>query len=143
MQTNGAGYKVPRDQFLSICKADNEFETAALSLCFDRMEEQENMILVWATASLTRRVAHIILMFADRLDTNLIYMTHEDWASIVGANRPAITNGINFIEGRKFIRSRRGQISVLDISGLRQMVTSSRAKTTPSQQHFVLPKQQH
>lgn len=64
------------------------------------------------------RLARWILMWSDRLRSDVLPITHEFLALLLGIRRPSATVALHILEGKQLIRSMRGAVQVLDRSGL-------------------------
>ncbi|CAN7672780.1 Crp/Fnr family transcriptional regulator [Mesorhizobium sp. LjNodule214] len=71
-----------------------------------------------ARAKLEDRLARWLLMCDDRTTGEQILITHEFLAIMLGVRRPGVTIGLQMLEGRGLIRSRRGEITIRDRDGL-------------------------
>ncbi|MGX8009906.1 Crp/Fnr family transcriptional regulator [Mesorhizobium sp. ORM8.1] len=74
--------------------------------------------LMNARASLEERLARWLLMCDDRIHDTYIAITHEFLSVMLGVRRPGVTVGLQLLEGRGLIRSRRGEIVIRDRHGL-------------------------
>lgn len=72
-----------------------------------------------------QRLARWILMYSDRMESDLVQATHEHIAMSLGCRRPGVTVGMHVLEGRRLIRSIRGKIDVLDREGLIRFAAGS------------------
>lgn len=68
-----------------------------------------------------RRLSSWLLMCHDRLEGDEIDLTHKVIASMLGIRRASVTEGLNALEGRSVIRSRRGRIVIRDREELRNL----------------------
>ena len=64
------------------------------------------------------RLARWLLMCHDRVDDDLIAMTHEATAIMIGSQRTAVTGALHLLEGDRLIQGGRGVIRIVDRGGL-------------------------
>ena len=74
-----------------------------------------------ARSNLEPRLARWLLMCGDRTVGDRLVVTHEFLSIMLGVRRPGVTVGLQQIEGRGFIRARRGEITIRDREGLLQL----------------------
>ena len=71
-----------------------------------------------ARARLGERLARWLLMAHDRVKSDLLPLTHEFLALMLGVRRAGVTEALHLLEGKALIRPARGAITVLDRKGL-------------------------
>jgi len=71
-----------------------------------------------ARAKVEDRLARWLLMCDDRILGDHLTITHEFLSVMLGMRRPGVTVGLQVLEGRGLIRSRRGEITIRDRDGL-------------------------
>ena len=69
-------------------------------------------------AKTVERVARLLLMTQDRLETQELSLTHDTIASMLGVRRPAVTDTLHILEGELAIYSRRGRVVIRDRQAL-------------------------
>ena len=74
--------------------------------------------LVNARLRLGHRLARWLLMCDDRVVGVRFSITHEFLATMLGVRRPGVTVALQQLEGLALIRSRRGEVIILDRPGL-------------------------
>ncbi|RUV18893.1 Crp/Fnr family transcriptional regulator [Mesorhizobium sp. M7A.F.Ca.MR.245.00.0.0] len=75
--------------------------------------------LINAKSSVEERLARWLLMCDDRIHGERLAITHEFLGVMLGTRRPGITVGLQVLEGRGLIYSRRGEVFIRDRNGLK------------------------
>jgi CRP-like cAMP-binding protein len=70
--------------------------------------------------SLKERLARWLLMMRDRTDGDILLITHDMLAEMLGAHRPSVTNVARELESSGRIELGRRQVTILDRAGLKQ-----------------------
>jgi CRP-like cAMP-binding protein len=71
--------------------------------------------------SLDRRLCRWLLITSHQVRSDTFQLTHESLSQVLGSSRTAVTMAANNIKRQGLIRHHRGQITILDSSGLADM----------------------
>jgi CRP-like cAMP-binding protein len=118
VQVPGAGLRIPAARFR---KAAEESEAVRnIVVCYGEML----LIQVQQTAacnalhSVEARLSRWLLQARDRLQSNIIQLTHEFLSQMLGVRRTTVTVVANSLQLAGLIRYHRGQIEIIDRPGL-------------------------
>ena len=70
--------------------------------------------------TIDERLARWLLMCHDRLDSDVLPVTHEFLALMLGIRRAGVTTALHILEGAGIIKASRGRVEVLDRDELRE-----------------------
>lgn len=70
---------------------------------------------------LTQRLADWLVLASRLLSDGTVPVTHERLSALLGATRPSVTLALQSLEEQKAIRSKRGQVEVLDPARLQNL----------------------
>jgi CRP-like cAMP-binding protein len=68
--------------------------------------------------TIDERLARWLLMCHDRVDGNVIHLTHEFLALMLGVRRAGVTTALQILEGAKVINATRGRLEILSREAL-------------------------
>ena len=96
-----------------------------------------------ARGRVVERLARWLLMAHDRVDADVLFLTHDVLATMLGVRRVGVTNALHVLEGEKLIRAHRGRVRVIDRAGLiavaNGLYVPSRHMTFESRSHDLKP----
>jgi CRP-like cAMP-binding protein len=121
VQVEGHGYKVPAVIMLDALRRSSGLRDRLARFAHTLMIQTAHTALANGRANLVERLSRWILMAHDRVDGNVIPITHEFLALMLGVRRAGVTVALHDLEGRRLIRAVRGQITVLDRAGIEQL----------------------
>lgn len=67
-----------------------------------------------AVHTIEQRLARWLLMCQDRIEGEVVPLTHELMSTLLGVRRAGVTVALHRLEGDKTIRAKRGRITILD-----------------------------
>lgn len=96
----------------------------ALQRCLDRylyvlMAQMATSAACLRSHAITPRLARWLLMTQDRAGSNSFHVTHEFLSYMLGVRREGVTNAAGALQQNGLIEYRRGNIKILDRSGLK------------------------
>lgn len=121
MQVEGHGYRVPAVVMLEAMRNSGELRNRLARFAHTLMIQTAHTALANGRANLVERLSRWILMAHDRVDGNVIPITHEFLALMLGVRRAGVTVALHELEGRRLIKAIRGQITVLDRAGTEKL----------------------
>ncbi|MER8486710.1 Crp/Fnr family transcriptional regulator [Mesorhizobium australicum] len=74
--------------------------------------------LVNGHSKIEERLARWLLMVNDRAEGDIIYLTHEFLATMLGSRRPGVTTALQMLEYRGLVHAKRGEITIVDRIGM-------------------------
>lgn len=118
MQIGGNGWSIPAS-VLSALIADRPTLRAPMLRHVQASYVQTAFTaLANATHTVEERLARWLLMSQDRGDDAQVPLTHEFLSLMLAVRRPSVTVALHVLEGERWIRARRGLITILDRPGL-------------------------
>lgn len=121
VQIEGAAWRVPCDALRRVVDSDPVARGVLLCYVQSFFIQTAHTALTNARARVEQRLARWLLMVHDRVDTMRLELTHEFLATMLGVRRPGVTVALHLLEGRGAIRSRRGEVVVVDRASLEEV----------------------
>ena len=118
-QSAGSAQRVSASALREAMSASTALANILLSYAHVFMIQSGQTALANGRGRLDERLARWLLMWDDRIRPQPLTVTHEFLALLLGVRRPGVTDTLNDLEGRGLIRSRRGQLLVLNREGLK------------------------
>jgi CRP-like cAMP-binding protein len=124
MQIAGNGYRIAAAPFLEALKQSETLSRLMLKSAQAFMIQTAHTALANGRARLEERLARWLLMAHDRMDTDMVPLTHEFLAVMLGVRRAGVTVALHGFEQRGLIARRRGQLTIVNRAGIEQMAGS-------------------
>jgi len=125
MHVAGSGYRIPIDHMRKATLQSSTLQIPFIKYMHVFATQVSYTSLANAKFRLEQRLARWILMCHDRLRADVMEITHDYIALLLGVRRPGVTTGLHLLEGLHLIRSTRGAIEVLDRGGLEAYAAGS------------------
>jgi CRP-like cAMP-binding protein len=124
MQIAGNGYRIAAAAFADALKQSSSLSALMLKSAQAFMIQTAHTALANGRAKLEERLARWLLMAHDRMDTDTVPLTHEFLAVMLGVRRAGVTVALHAFEQRGYIAMRRGQLTIINRTGIEQVAGS-------------------
>ena len=121
IQVAGEGQRIAPNALRKAVKASDTLQAVLLRYVHVFAMQTAHTAIANARARIGERLARWILMGHDRVKGNLLPLTHEFLALMLGVRRAGVTEALHLLESKALIRPSRGEIRVLDRKGLERM----------------------
>jgi len=118
IQLPGTGYRAPVDAVIEEFQRAGAFQKAALEFIRAMMSQMSQTTLCNRLHIAEQRLAKWLLMCHDRSPSDVLPLTHEFTALMLGSNRVSVTQSAIRLQEQGFIKYSRGRISIVDRKGL-------------------------
>jgi len=118
VQVHGAALKMPAAECKEAFDQSPAFRAAVLRYVAAFLDLGAQTAACNRLHSIEQRCARWFLMALDRLDGDVMPMTHEFLASMLGVRRAGITETAGELQRAGLIRNHRGEVTVVDRPGL-------------------------
>ncbi len=118
MQIPGAGYAVPASEIAALSHESPHFRSAMLFFAHTFLIQISQSLLAALTMTLESRLSRWLLMSRDRACSDTFPMTHEFLSLMLGVRRAGVTDALNNLVSQGLIRTRRGEITIVNRKGL-------------------------
>lgn len=114
MQIGGTAWVVPAAQFAALLGSSPALQTLMLRYVQFFMVQSAQTCLSNALHTLEERLARWLLMSQDRLPDDVVPLTHDYLAIMVGSARTTVTFALGGLAQRRAVRTTRGTVVVAD-----------------------------
>jgi CRP-like cAMP-binding protein len=114
VQAAGQAQKIGSANFRTAMHASESLRGPCLKYVQTFMVQTAHTAIANARDTVPERLARWILMAHDRLDGDILPLKHEFLVLMLGVRRASVTEALHVLQEAKTIRTRKGQIMVLD-----------------------------
>jgi len=114
MQMAGTGYRIRSERLMKVIDTCPSLGAKLLTYAQSFLTQVASTAQTNGHATLETRLARWLLMVHDRADEDILPITHEFLAVMVGVRRSGVTVALHKLEGEHMIQSKRGRVMVRD-----------------------------
>ena len=118
MQLPGRGHHIPASRCRSVFEQNPRVRAVLLRLVEDLLNLSSQTAGCNRLHSVEQRSARWLLMASDRVDSNILPLTQEFLAAMLGVRRSGVSEAASELQRSGLIRYRRGEITIIDRAGL-------------------------
>ena len=124
MQIGGSGHRSAAEALCGAIARSEGLRALMLKWAQGFMIQTAHTALANGRAKLEQRLARWLLMAHDRMIGDAVPLTHEFLAVMLGVRRAGVTVAIHGFERRGLVTTRRGQLTVVNRTGIEQIAGS-------------------
>jgi CRP-like cAMP-binding protein len=112
MQLPGAGHRIKTAPFLAAVRKSETLNRLLLRYVHSFTTQTAQTALANSGNNIDERLARWLLMCHDRIDGDVLPLTHKFLSMMLGVRRAGVTDAIHILQGRGLIRATNGQIEI-------------------------------
>jgi len=116
--SEGWGYLIRRELLVQACNQDGPMRSVLLRYAQSYLTQVGQTISCNRHHTIAQQLCRWLLMFLDRQASNVLPLTHEHIAELMGVRRESVTEATRKLQFAGCIRRQRGHIAVIDRTGL-------------------------
>jgi CRP-like cAMP-binding protein len=120
MQLPGRGHHIVAKQCKSVFDHSAGVRQVVLRFIEDLLNLSSQTAGCNRLHSVEQRSARWLLMASDRFDSNLLPLTQEFLAAMLGVRRSGVSEAMSELQRSGLVRYRRGEITIIDRAGLEE-----------------------
>jgi CRP-like cAMP-binding protein len=118
IQAPGKGHSIPAAELRQAIQASVSLRDSLLKFVQAFGVQTTHTAICNARSKLDVRLARWLLMAQDRIQDDILPLTHEFLSLMLAVRRPGVTDALNALRKRKLISYRRGEITINDRKGM-------------------------
>lgn len=139
MQVPGAGLKIAADAFVNALRQSQTLRAAMLKYVQALTIQTSQTAVSNGAFTIEERLARWLLMCHDRLEGDVLPLTHEFLALMLAVRRPGVTIAVQTLDGAGLIKADRGRITVVDRAGLEDLADGSYGPAEAEYERLIAP----
>lgn len=125
IQMAGEAYRIATPQLLAATAKSPALLALLLRYIHILMVQTAETAVANAAYTIEVRLARWLLMCRDRCADEVMPVTHQFLATMLGVRRPGVTVALQVLEGNRLIKATRGHVRVVDRPGLEAVADDS------------------
>jgi CRP-like cAMP-binding protein len=125
IQAPGKGHSIPATQLRQAMQESLSLRDSLLKFVQAFGVQTSHTAICNAQSKLDERLARWLLMAQDRIQSDILPLTHEFLSLMLGVRRPGVTVALNALRERGLISYRRGEITIKDRKGVARVAGES------------------
>jgi CRP-like cAMP-binding protein len=125
VQSSGTGWRLSGKDMMRVMGESPSLRAHLVLYGHTLMVQMQYTTLSDGRYKIDERLARWMLMALDRCDSDVVTLTHEFLAIMLGVRRPGVTIALNALERRGVIETKRGKITVLSRPALQEAANGS------------------
>jgi CRP-like cAMP-binding protein len=121
IQVAGGAQRIAANDLRMAMSASASLRSSLLKFVQVLMVQRGETAVANARAHIEERLARWILMAHDRMDDDIVPLTHEFLALMLGVRRPGVTEALQSLKRKQLIETRRNHFVVLDRKGIERV----------------------
>lgn len=133
----GTAFVMPASTLVGLCERSPDLHAALLRFIQSFTVQMGHTIVTNLRDGIDRRLARWLLMLHDRIDGDVLPVTHGELASALHVRRASVTDWLHILEGDRVLRCTRGQVAVRDRDALAAVAGESYGAAETSYRRLI------
>jgi len=114
VQFEGPAWRVPAGDLMGCLETNRDLHRQLLRGVNAFIARLSSTALANGQGTIEQRLARWLLTASERLDTDLLAITHDTLSQVLGVRRAGVTVALHVLEGKHALRSERRRVRILD-----------------------------